>query len=97
MAAKNNKRRYIWLLVLVGIGATVAIGLSMRSIFGQIDTLREERTQLEAQLAEAQNNTRKAAEHLAYVQTDGYVEKAARERLGWIREGERRIVYEEAE
>ena len=48
-------------------------------------------------MAEEQDKTRKAEEHLAYVRTDGYVEKKARERLGWIRDGERRIVFEEAE
>jgi len=97
MAAGKNTRKYVWLLVLVVLVAATAIGLSMRSIFGQISTLREELASLEAQLAEEQDKTRKAEEHLAYVRTDGYVEKKARERLGWIRDGERRIVFEEAE
>ncbi|MGI6317050.1 MAG: FtsB family cell division protein [Christensenellales bacterium] len=97
MAAGKNTRKYVWLLVLVVLVAATAIGLSMRSIFGQISTLREELASLEAQLAEEQDKTRKAEERLAYVRTDGYVEKKARERLGWIRDGERRIVFEEAE
>jgi cell division protein FtsB len=74
-------------LVIVGVIATALFGLPVRTWFEQDDALRR----LDAELAELQAVNADLQREVDRAQTDAGVVEAAREELGYIESGERRL------
>jgi len=59
--------------------------IKMREQHERADALRQ-------QIAEVQERNRELQRLIEYTQSDEYVEKVARERLGWVKEGEIKFI-----
>lgn len=95
MAGRGKHRRMSYLAVLVGVALAAAALVYLMSIYRQYTDLRDERAALQQQLEEERVTTAELQDELDYTQTTDFIERAAREKLGWIMPGEIRIVTEE--
>lgn len=95
MARRGMRGHGKWVLAL----AAAIIGITMLvyflSIFREYQKLAHEQADLRTLLEQEQLRTAQLESELEYTKTLEYVERAAREKLGWIKPGEIRIVPEE--
>ncbi len=59
--------------------------IKIRQQHAKADALRQ-------QIAEMQSKNRELQRLIQYTQSDEYIEKVARERLGWVKEGEIKFI-----
>ena len=86
---ERKKRKWKISIRLLIIGAVVIYAIIV--LINQQITLSEQAAQkeeLQAQATELANEQESLERKLEYVDTDEYIEQTARERLGWIKEGE---------
>jgi len=64
--------------------------LKIREQYDRADELRQ-------QIAEVQEKNKELERLIQYTQSDEYIEKVARERLGWVKQGEIKFVEKKNE
>lgn len=86
---KRRQNRFSMFLVTLVVVMVMAV-VAVRSVELQqkIDVKTQERQQLEAQIEEEKKREEELAELAKEVQTKGYIEDVAREKLGLVYEGE---------
>lgn len=83
-------------LFLVFVAAVLLyLAFSVAGQFSRLHALQREVTTLQAELEELQEKNRELRRQVEMVQSDTYVEKVAREKLGLIKPGEKRIIQVE--
>ena len=80
---KQSKNRFSIILALTVTGLIVgAAGVGCISLDQKLESYKAQKTQLEAQIDKENKRSEEIEEYSKYVQTDQYVEDAAREKLG---------------
>lgn len=91
---KRNQNRFSMFLVsLVILMIMAAVAVKSMELQKKIDAKAAEVAQLEAQIAEERQREQRIEEFGKEVQTKGYIENVAREKLGLVYEGE--ILFKE--
>lgn len=91
---KRNQNRFSMFLVsLVILMIMAAVAVKSMELQKKIDAKAAEVAQLEAQIAEEKQRQQRIEEFGKEVQTKGYIENVAREKLGLVYEGE--ILFKE--
>lgn len=91
---KRSQNRFSMFLVsLVVVMITVVVAIKSVGLQQKIDEKTAELEQLEAQIAEEKQRALEIEEFGKEVQTKGYIEEQAREKLGLVYEGE--ILFKE--
>ena len=86
---KRSQNRFSMFLVsLVVVMIMVVVAVKRDDLQQKVDAKRAEVTELEMRIAEEQKRTESIEEFAKEVQTKGYIEDVAREKLGLIYEGE---------
>jgi cell division protein FtsB len=85
---ESKKRLSAWLVVIVGVGMAVRTGVNVFRLW----KLGERVEGTEKQVTEALEENKRLSERLSYVQSQEFIEKEAREKLGYGREGETIVV-----
>lgn len=88
---ENKKRLLGWLLVVAGLGIAVRTGLNIFRLWKLGERVKD--AQKEVTIAE--NLNQELQKRLAYVKTPDFVEKEARDKLGYGRKGETIVVVPE--
>ena len=78
----------MFLVSLVVVMIMVVVTVKRDDLQQKVDAKRAEVTELEMRIAEEQKRTESIEEFAKEVQTKGYIEDVAREKLGLIYEGE---------
>lgn len=93
---KRNQNRFSMFLVSLVVLMIMAVA-AWRSVELQqkIDAKAREKQQLEEQIAQEENRTREIEEFGKRIQTKGFIEDIAREKLGLVYEGE--IMFKQKE
>lgn len=97
MAGRRNRVRTSLAVMAAAAALMVAAAVYLGSIVRQYSSLRAEKAALEQQLADAELRTQQLEQQLEYTFSLDFIERAAREKLGWILPGEIRIVTGEEE
>ncbi len=91
---KRNQNRFSMFLVsLVVLMIMIAVAARSVTLQQKIDAKLQEQEQLEAQIAAEEERARDLEELEKEIQTKGYIEDLAREKLGLVYEGE--ILFKE--
>lgn len=91
---KRNQNKFSMFLVsLVVLMIMAAVAVKSMELQKKIDDKAAEVAQLEAQIAEEKQRQQRIEEFGKEVQTKGYIENVAREKLGLVYEGE--ILFKE--
>lgn len=91
---KRNQNRFSMFLVsLVVVMIMVVVAVKSMDLQQKIDAKVQEELLLDEQIAEEKARTEEIAEFEKEVQTKGYIENIAREKLGLVYEGE--ILFKE--
>ncbi|MDE5589551.1 MAG: septum formation initiator family protein [Acetatifactor sp.] len=90
---KNQNRLSMFLVSLVVLMIMVAAAWRSVELQKKIDAKTREKQQLEEQIAQEKNRSREIEEFGKKIQTKGYIEDIAREKLGLVYEGE--IMFKE--
>lgn len=91
---KRNQNRFSMFLVsLVVLMIMAAVAVKSMELQKKIDAKAAEVAQLEAQIAEERQREQEIEEFGKEVQTKGYIENVAREKLGLVYQGE--ILFKE--
>ncbi len=100
MAKKEFMRREITLRIrllvfmLIMLSVFFAILAAVRS--SQVKRLKAESTQIHEQIKEAQAKAEELKNRLAFAETDDYIAQEARQRFGYMVDGEIRFVLEDS-
>jgi cell division protein FtsB len=88
---KQTRRRFFRAIALA-LGILVIVNLSRRvySLWRRTDVVRERRVELQ----KVQEENRRLGEKLTEVQSPGFIEQQARDKLGLIKEGEMVVLIE---
>ena len=97
MAGRRNRVRTSLAVTAVAVALMIAAAAYLGSIVRQYSSLRAEKAALEQQLADEELRTQQLEQELEYTFSLDFIERAAREKLGWILPGEIRIVAGEEE
>lgn len=79
-------------ILLVSLGLSVSAGRTIVDLWRRRDILRVREAQLAALVKQNEDLTRK----LSDVQSNAYVERVARDKLGFVKEGESIVIIPEA-
>lgn len=91
---KKNQNRFSMILVtLVVIMITIVVAVQSVSLRKKIDTVATKENQLKEQIAAEEKRAEEIEEYRKEVQTKGYMEELAKDKLGLVYEGE--IVFKE--
>lgn len=90
---KNQNRFSMFLVTLVVVMIMVVVAVKSVDLLEKIDSRTEEVRQLDSQLEAEKERSKLIEEFGKMVQTKGYIEKIAREKLGLVYEGE--IMFKE--
>lgn len=91
---KRNQNKFSMFLVsLVVLMIMIAAAVRSVALQQKIDAKLREKEQLDAQIAAEENRARELEELEKEIQTKGYIEDMAREKLGLVYEGE--ILFKE--
>ena len=91
---KNQNRFSMFLVTLVVVMIMVVVAVKSVDLLEKIDSRTEEVRQLDSQLEAEKERSKMIEEFGKMIQTKGYIEKIAREKLGLVYEGE--IMFKEA-
>ena len=92
MAGRRTRARASMAAAAVALALMIAAAAYLGSIVRQYSSLRAEKAALEQQLEDESLRTQQLEQELAYTFSLDFIERAAREKLGWILPGEIRIV-----
>lgn len=91
---KKNQNRFSMLLVtLVVVMITIVVAVKSVELRQKIDAVAAKETQLNEQIAAEEERAREIEEYAKEVQTKGYMEEVAKDKLGLVYEGE--IIFKE--
>lgn len=91
---KKNQNKFSMLLVtLVVVMITIVVAVKSVELRGKIDTVAAKEEQLNEQIAAEEKRAEEIEEYRKEVQTKGYMEEVAKDKLGLVYEGE--IVFKE--
>lgn len=91
---KKNQNRFSMLLVtLVVVMITIVVAVKSVELRDKIDTVAAKEEQLNEQIAAEEKRAEEIEEYRKEVQTKGYMEEVAKDKLGLVYEGE--IVFKE--
>lgn len=90
---KNQNRFSMFLVTLVVIMITIVVAVQSVSLRKKIDNVATKETQLKEQIAAEEKRAEEIEEYRKEVQTKGYMEELAKDKLGLVYEGE--IVFKE--
>lgn len=90
---RNQNRLSMFLVSLVVLMIMIAVAVRSMALQQKIDAKIRENEQLEAQIAAEEDRARELEELEKEIQTKGYIEDMAREKLGLVYEGE--ILFKE--
>lgn len=90
---KSQNRFSMFLVSLVVLMIMIAVAARSVTLQQKIDAKLQEQEQLEAQIAAEEERARDLEELEKEIQTKGYIEDLAREKLGLVYEGE--ILFKE--
>lgn len=85
---RNQNRLSMFLVSLVVLMIMVAVAVRSMALQQKIDAKIRENEQLEEQIAAEEDRARELEELEKEIQTKGYIEDMAREKLGLVYEGE---------
>jgi len=92
MAVKRRiKLRFKLLILLTCVVYALFVFFNQDAV---LNGLNEEKTQLQEQYAKANIENSELQNEANYMNSDAYVEKTAREKLGWVKENELKFVQE---
>jgi cell division protein FtsB len=76
-------------LILLALGALIALGVFISIVFSELDEAEEERDRLKQRAVELEESVEELEETLEALRTDpAAVESLARRELGWVRPGD---------
>lgn len=85
---RNQNRLSMFLVSLVVLMIMIAVAVRSMTLQQKIDAKIREQEQLNAQIAAEEDRARELEELEKEIQTKGYIEDMAREKLGLVYEGE---------
>jgi len=94
---KNKKKKFNAgrLKVLILLGVLIYAGITLANLQSKISDQAERGAELQAEQETLERELEYRDNELNYIGSDEYVEKQARERLGWLKEGETKYVEAE--
>jgi len=91
---KKNQNKFSMILVtLVVIMITIVVAVQSVNLQGKIASVADRENELKEQIAEQEKRAEEIEEYRKEVQTKGYMEELAKDKLGLVYEGE--IVFKE--
>lgn len=78
--------------VLVGVFLLAYMAFSFYSQFNKLANMRNDVSSIQQQMNDLQQKNASLREELRMVQSDAYIEKTAREKIGLIKPGETRVI-----
>ena len=90
---KNQNRFSMFLVTLVVIMITIVVAVQSVSLRKKIDNVATKENQLKEQISAEEKRAEEIEEYRKEVQTKGYMEELAKDKLGLVYEGE--IVFKE--
>lgn len=91
--AKEKKNRRSFVVVLVAVLLCASFAISLFTVIKEKNDIEKEINDVEIALAEVNRENENLREKLNSDNTDEYVEEIARDRLGFVKPGER-VYYE---
>lgn len=89
--AKGKKRRFpLWLLLPIAL--IVYVGFLFMSNVGVLRDVQHTKAELQQQLADVQADNDALREQVDFGGTTAFIERKARELLGWVYPGEYRVI-----
>ena len=85
---RHQNRFSMFLVTLVVVMIMVVVAVQSVSLRQKIDAKAQEEQQLDKQIAAEEERSAEIADFAKEVQTKGYIERIAREKLGLVYEGE---------
>ena len=78
--------------ILIGVFLLAYMAFSFYSQFNKLANMRNDVSSIQQQMQDLQQKNASLREELRMVQSDAYIEKTAREKIGLIKPGETRVI-----